>query len=152
MAFEFLRSYIENNDTKKDIKKLEKVVSKINGFTEAIGKLSDEQLQAKTDEFKGRLAKGETLDDLLPEAYAVVREASTRVLGMRHFDVQLMGGIILHQGRIAEMKTGEGKTLVATLPVYLNALTGKGVHVITVNDYLATRDSEQMGKLYNFWA
>lgn len=150
MAFEFLRSYIENNDTKKDIKKLEKVVSKINGFTEAIGKLSDEQLQAKTDEFKGRLAKGETLDDLLPEAYAVVREASTRVLGMRHFDVQLMGGIILHQGRIAEMKTGEGKTLVATLPVYLNALTGKGVHVITVNDYLATRDSEQMGKLYNF--
>lgn len=125
MAFEFLRSYIENNDTKKDIKKLEKVVSKINGFTEAIGKLSDEQLQAKTDEFKGRLAKGETLDDLLPEAYAVVREASTRVLGMRHFDVQLMGGIILHQGRIAEMKTGEGKTLVATLPVYLNALTGK---------------------------
>ena len=93
MAFEFLRSYIENNDTKKDIKKLEKVVSKINGFTEAIGKLSDEQLQAKTDEFKGRLAKGETLDDLLPEAYAVVREASTRVLGMRHFDVQLMGGI-----------------------------------------------------------
>ena len=150
MAFEFLRSYIENNDTKKDIKKLEKVVSKINGFTEAIGKLSDEQLQAKTDEFKGRLAKGETLDDLLPEAYAVVREASARVLGMRHFDVQLMGGIILHQGRIAEMKTGEGKTLVATLPVYLNALTGKGVHVITVNDYLATRDSEQMGKLYNF--
>ena len=150
MAFEFLRSYIENNDTKKDIKKLEKIVAKINGFTEAIGKLSDEQLQAKTDEFRGRLAKGETLDDLLPEVYAVVREASTRVLGMRHFDVQLMGGIILHQGRIAEMKTGEGKTLVATLPVYLNALTGKGVHVITVNDYLATRDSEQMGKLYNF--
>jgi len=150
VAFEFLRSYIENNDTKKDIKKLEKIVAKINGFTEAIGKLSDEQLQAKTDEFRGRLAKGETLDDLLPEAYAVVREASTRVLGMRHFDVQLMGGIILHQGRIAEMKTGEGKTLVATLPVYLNALTGKGVHVITVNDYLATRDSEQMGKLYNF--
>ena len=150
MAFEFLRSYIENNDTKKDIKKLEKIVAKINGFTEAIGKLSDEQLQAKTDEFRGRLAKGETLDDLLPEAYAVVREASTRVLGMRHFDVQLMGGIILHQGRIAEMKTGEGKTLVATLPVYLNALTGKGVHVITVNDYLATRDSDQLGKLYNF--
>ncbi|MBQ5369439.1 MAG: preprotein translocase subunit SecA, partial [Peptococcaceae bacterium] len=108
------------------------------------------ELQAKTDEFKARLANGETLDQLLPEAYAVVREASTRVLGMRHFDVQLMGGVILHQGRIAEMKTGEGKTLVATLPVYLNALTGKGVHVITVNDYLATRDSEQMGKLYNF--
>lgn len=150
MAFEFLRSYIENSDTKKDIKKLEKVVAKINGFTDAIAKLSDEQLQAKTGEFKERLAKGETLDDLLPEAYAVVREASDRVLGLRHFDVQLMGGVILHQGRIAEMKTGEGKTLVATLPVYLNALTGKGVHVITVNDYLATRDSEQMGKLYNF--
>ncbi len=150
MAFEFLRSYIENSDTKKDIKKLEKIVAKINGFTDAIAKLSDEQLQAKTGEFKERLVKGETLDDLLPEAYAVVREASDRVLGMRHFDVQLMGGVILHQGRIAEMKTGEGKTLVATLPVYLNALTGKGVHVITVNDYLATRDSEQMGKLYNF--
>lgn len=150
MAFEFLREYIENSDTKKDIKKLQKVVAKINGFTDAIAQLSDEQLQRKTTEFKERLAKGETLDDLLPEAYAVVREASDRVLGMRHFDVQLMGGVILHQGRIAEMKTGEGKTLVATLPVYLNALTGKGVHVITVNDYLATRDSEQMGKLYNF--
>lgn len=150
MAFEFLRSYIEKNDTKKDIKKLEKQVAQINSFTDAVAKLSDEQLRAKTDEFKQRLAKGETLDDILPEAYAVVREASTRVLGMRHFDVQLMGGIILHQGRIAEMKTGEGKTLVATLPVYLNALTGKGVHVITVNDYLATRDSEQMGQLYNF--
>ena len=150
MAFEFLRGYIENSDTKKDIKKLEKEVAKINTFTDAIAKLSDAELKAKTDEFKTRLANGETLDQLLPEAYAVVREASTRVLGMRHFDVQLMGGVILHQGRIAEMKTGEGKTLVATLPVYLNALTGKGVHVITVNDYLATRDSEQMGKLYNF--
>ncbi|MBQ2369548.1 MAG: preprotein translocase subunit SecA [Peptococcaceae bacterium] len=141
---------MENSDTKKDIKKLEKEVAKINAFTDAVAKLSDSELQAKTDEFKARLANGETLDQLLPEAYAVVREASTRVLGMRHFDVQLMGGVILHQGRIAEMKTGEGKTLVATLPVYLNALTGKGVHVITVNDYLATRDSEQMGKLYNF--
>ncbi len=150
MAFEFLRSFIENNDTKKDIKKLEKQVAQINTFTDAVAKLSDEQLRAKTDEFKSRLAKGESLDNILPEAYAVVREASTRVLGMRHFDVQLMGGIVLHQGRIAEMKTGEGKTLVATLPVYLNALTGKGVHVITVNDYLATRDSEQMGQLYNF--
>jgi len=150
VAFEFLRGYIENSDTKKDIKKLQKVVAKINSFTDAVAQLSDEQLQEKTVEFKQRLAKGETLDDLLPEAYAVVREASDRVLGMRHFDVQLMGGVILHQGRIAEMKTGEGKTLVATLPVYLNALTGKGVHVITVNDYLATRDSEQMGKLYNF--
>ncbi len=150
MAFEFLRSFIENNDTKKDIKKLEKQVAQINTFTDAVAKLSDEQLRAKTDEFKSRLANGETLDNILPEAYAVVREASSRVLGMRHFDVQLMGGIVLHQGRIAEMKTGEGKTLVATLPVYLNALTGKGVHVITVNDYLATRDSEQMGQLYNF--
>lgn len=150
MAFEFLRGYIENSDTKKDIKKLEKEVAKINAFTDAVAKLTDEQLQAKTDEFKSRLNNGETLEQLLPEAYAVVREASTRVLGMRHFDVQLMGGVVLHQGRIAEMKTGEGKTLVATLPVYLNALTGKGVHVITVNDYLATRDSEQMGKLYNF--
>lgn len=150
MAFEFLRGYIEKSDTKKDIKKLEKIVDEINMHTDAIAKLSDEQLQAKTAEFKERLAKGASLDDLLSEAYAVVREASSRVLGMRHFDVQLMGGIILHQGRIAEMKTGEGKTLVATLPVYLNALTGKGVHVITVNDYLATRDSEQMGQLYNF--
>ena len=150
MAFEFLRSFIENNDTKKDIKKLDKYVAQINGFADAMSKLSDEALRAKTDEFKSRLAKGETLDQILPEAYAVVREASTRVLGMRHFDVQMMGGVVLHQGRIAEMKTGEGKTLVATLPVYLNALTGKGVHVITVNDYLATRDSEQMGKLYNF--
>ncbi|MBQ5703152.1 MAG: preprotein translocase subunit SecA [Peptococcaceae bacterium] len=150
MAFEFLRSFIENNDTKKDIKKLDKYVAQINSFADAMSKLSDEALRAKTDEFKSRLAKGETLDQILPEAYAVVREASTRVLGMRHFDVQMMGGVVLHQGRIAEMKTGEGKTLVATLPVYLNALTGKGVHVITVNDYLATRDSEQMGKLYNF--
>ena len=150
MAFEFLRSFIENNDTKKDIKKLDKYVAQINSFADAMSKLSDDALRAKTDEFKSRLAKGETLDQILPEAYAVVREASTRVLGMRHFDVQMMGGVVLHQGRIAEMKTGEGKTLVATLPVYLNALTGKGVHVITVNDYLATRDSEQMGKLYNF--
>lgn len=150
MAFDFLKTFIDSNDTKKDIKKLEKVVEKINSFTDKIAALSDEQLQGKTEEFRGRLDKGETLDDLLPEAYAVVREASSRVLGMRHFDVQLMGGITLHQGRIAEMKTGEGKTLVATLPVYLNALSGKGVHVITVNDYLATRDSEQMGQLYNF--
>ena len=113
-------------------------------------KLSDSELRAKTDYFKAQLKKEKTLDDILPEAFAVVREASRRVLGMRHFDVQLIGGIILHQGRIAEMKTGEGKTLVATLPVYLNALTGKGVHVITVNDYLAKRDSEWMGKLYKF--
>ena len=115
-----------------------------------ISKLSDGELRGKTEYFKKQLKEGKTLDDILPEAFAVVREASKRVLGMRHFDVQLIGGIILHQGRIAEMRTGEGKTLVATLPVYLNALTGKGVHVITVNDYLAKRDSEWMGKLYKF--
>ena len=123
--------------SEKEVKRIMPLVQKINGLEESIQKLSDAELRAKTDEFKERLQKGETLDDLLPEAFAVVREASKRVLGMRHFDVQLIGGIILHQGRIAEMKTGEGKTLVATLPVYLNALTGKGVHVITVNDYLA---------------
>ena len=110
--------------------------------------MTDEELQAKTPEFKERLAKGETLDDILPEAFAALREASARVLNMRHFPVQIIGGIVLHQGRIAEMRTGEGKTLVATLPAYLNALTGKGVHIVTVNDYLARRDSEWMGKLY----
>lgn len=139
-----------SDDNKKDIKKLQKTVDKINALEPQMESLSDEELKGKTAEFKARLAKGETLDDLLVEAFAVVREASKRVLGMRHFDVQLMGGIVLHQGRISEMKTGEGKTLVATLPLYLNALTGKGVHLITVNDYLATRDSEQMGQLYNF--
>ena len=125
-------------------------MEKINNLEDEISKLSDKDLRGKTQEFKDRLEKGETLDDMLPEAFAVVREASKRVLGMRHFDVQLIGGIILHQGRIAEMKTGEGKTLVATLPVYLNALNGKGVHVVTVNDYLAKRDSEWMGKIYKF--
>ncbi len=139
-----------SDDNKKDIKKLEKAVARINALEPQMEALSDEELQGKTAEFKERLANGQTLDDILEEAFAVVREASKRVLGMRHFDVQLMGGMVLHQGRIAEMKTGEGKTLVATLPIYLNALTGKGVHLITVNDYLATRDSEQMGKLYNF--
>ncbi len=136
--------------SEKEVKRVKPLVNKINELEPDIEKLSDKELRGKTDEFKGRLEKGETLDDLLPEAFAVVREASKRVLGMRHFDVQLIGGIILHQGRIAEMKTGEGKTLVATLPVYLNALTGKGVHVITVNDYLAKRDSEWMGKVYKF--
>ena len=136
--------------SEKEVKRVRPLVKKINELEPDMQKLSDKELRAKTDEFKGRLEKGETLDDLLPEAFAVVREAAKRVLGMRHFDVQLIGGIILHQGRIAEMKTGEGKTLVATLPVYLNALTGKGVHVITVNDYLAKRDSEWMGKVYKF--
>ena len=136
--------------SEKEVKRVMPLVEKINGLEEEISKLSDSELRAKTDYFKEQLKNGKTLDDILPEAFAVVREASKRVLGMRHFDVQLIGGIILHQGRIAEMKTGEGKTLVATLPVYLNALEGKGVHVITVNDYLAKRDSEWMGKLYKF--
>ena len=145
----FLQRLLGNNNA-KEIKKMRAIADHINEIEPNYVKLSDANLVAKTDEFKRRLQKGETLDDLLPEAFAVVREASKRVLGMRHFDVQLMGGICLHNGNIAEMRTGEGKTLVATLPVYLNALTGKGVHVVTVNDYLATRDSEQMGRLYNF--
>ena len=136
--------------SEKEVKRVMPIVAKINSLEEEISKLSDSELIAKTPYFKEQLKNGKTLDDILPEAFAVVREASKRVLGMRHFDVQLIGGIILHQGRIAEMKTGEGKTLVATLPVYLNALTGEGVHVITVNDYLAKRDSEWMGKLYKF--
>ena len=136
--------------SQKEVKKVMPIVAKINSLEDSLSTLTDKELTGKTNEFKERLAKGEKLDDILPEAFAVVREASKRVLGMRHFDVQLIGGIILHQGRIAEMKTGEGKTLVATLPVYLNALTGEGVHVITVNDYLAKRDSEWMGKLYKF--
>ena len=136
--------------SEKEVKRVMPLVNKINGLEPEMEKLSDEELRKKTDYFKKELKDGKTLYDILPEAFAVVREASKRVLGMRHFDVQLIGGIILHQGRIAEMKTGEGKTLVATLPAYLNALTGEGVHVITVNDYLAKRDSEWMGKLYNF--
>ena len=134
----------------REIKRILPIVDKIEAIEEDLKKLSDDELRAKTDEFKSRLKSGETLDDILPEAFATVAEASSRVLGMRHFRVQLIGGIIIHQGRIAEMKTGEGKTLVATLPVYLNALEGKGVHVVTVNDYLAKRDSIWMGKLYNF--
>ena len=132
------------------IKQLNKVVAQIGGYESDLQALSDEQLQAKTAEFKQRLEKGETLDDLLPEVFAVVREAGVRVLGMRHFDVQLIGGMVLHQGKIAEMRTGEGKTLMSTLPAYLNALSGKGVHVVTVNDYLAKRDAEWMGRLFNF--
>jgi preprotein translocase subunit SecA len=132
------------------VKGFDKPVAKINALEPAMAKLSDEQLRGKTVEFRERLAKGETLDDLLPEAFATVREAAKRTLGQRHFDVQLKGGMVLHQGKIAEMKTGEGKTLVATLAVYLNALPGKGVHVVTVNDYLARRDAEWMGRVYNF--
>ena len=145
-----LVSKIFGTYSEKEVKRVMPIVNKINSLESEISSLTDEQLTNKTKEFKEELEKGKTLDDILPEAFAVVREASKRVLGMRHFDVQLIGGIILHQGRIAEMKTGEGKTLVATLPVYLNALTGKGVHVITVNDYLAKRDSEWMGKVYKF--
>lgn len=144
----FLKNLLDDNA--KEVKKLSKQVETISALEPQMQALSDEALQAKTVEFKQRLAKGEDLDDLLPEAFAVVREASWRVLKMRHFDVQLIGGMVLHQGRIAEMKTGEGKTLVATLPAYLNALTGRGVHIITVNDYLATRDSEWMGQIYRF--
>ena len=143
---------IFGNYSEKEIKKIKPIVTKIEALGPQYESLSDEELRAKTQEFKDRLANGETLDDILPEAYAVVREASSRahVLNMKHFPVQLMGGIIMHQGRIAEMKTGEGKTLVATLPAYLNALEGKGVHVVTVNDYLAQRDANQMGQVYRF--
>ena len=134
----------------REVKKLQPLVDRINSLESEIKALSDAELKAKTPKFKERLERGESLDELLPEAFAVTREAALRVLGLRPFDVQLMGGIVLHQGKIAEMKTGEGKTLVATMPVYLNALTGRGVHVVTVNDYLATRDSEWMGQVYRF--
>ena len=133
--------------SERELKRVYPIVDKIEALEPEISKLTDEQLKGKTDEFKERLKNGETLDDLLVEAYAVVREAAKRVLGMRHFRVQLVGGVILHQGRIAEMRTGEGKTLVSTLPAYLNALEGKGVHIVTVNDYLAHRDAEWMGQV-----
>jgi preprotein translocase subunit SecA len=132
------------------IKQYYQVVARINALEPAMQALDDDALRAKTDEFRARLGAGETLDDLLPEAFAVVREASVRVYGMRHFDVQLIGGMVLHDGKIAEMRTGEGKTLVATLPAYLNALSGNGVHVITVNDYLASRDAEWVGRVHRF--
>lgn len=132
------------------LKRIRPLVSAINDREARLQELSDAELQAQTARFKERLEQGESLDDLLPDAFATVREASRRVTGMRHFDVQLIGGIALHHGRIAEMRTGEGKTLVATLPVYLNALTGRGVHVVTVNDYLAKRDADWMGKIYRF--
>ena len=138
------------NYSEREIKRIMPLQTKVLALEEEYRKLTDAELRAKTDEFKDRLAKGETLDDILPEAFATCREAADRVLGMRHFPVQIIGGIVLHQGRISEMKTGEGKTLVATLPAYLNALSGKGVHIVTVNDYLAKRDSEWMGKLYRF--
>ena len=134
----------------RSLKAYQRRVPQINALEPAMAALSDEALRAKTVEFRERLADGATLDELLPEAFAVVREAGKRTLGQRHFDVQLVGGMVLHDGKIAEMKTGEGKTLVATLPVYLNALAGKGVHVVTVNDYLARRDAEWMGQIYQF--
>ncbi len=149
MPLNFL-THIFGSRNERLLKQYRKTVAQINALEPALEKLSDEALRAKTDEFKSRLSQGATLDELLPEAYAVVREASKRVMKMRHFDVQLLGGISLHQGKISEMRTGEGKTLTATLPVYLNALTGRGVHVVTVNDYLANRDAQWMSRLYNF--
>src|SRR5215471_9762789 len=133
----------------RELKRLVPVVAQVNALEPSIKALTDEQLRGKTAEFRERVSQGEALDDLLPEVFAVVREAGRRTLNMRHFDVQLIGGAVLHKGRIAEMKTGEGKTLVATLPAYLNALEGKGVHVVTVNDYLARRDAEWMGQIYS---
>ncbi len=146
-----LISFITGSDNRKHLKKLEAIALKVEDYEEEYKKLSDDQLKAKTEEFRRRYKENyETLDDLLPEAFATVREASWRVLGMRHFHVQILGGITLHQGRIAEMRTGEGKTLVSTLPAYLNAVTGEGVHIVTVNDYLAKRDAEWMGKVHRF--
>jgi preprotein translocase subunit SecA len=132
------------------VKELEKIANQVNKFEAEISALDDNALRSKTDKFKERIANGESLDSILPEAFAVVREAAKRTLGQRHYDVQLMGGAALHKGNISEMRTGEGKTLVSTLPAYLNALTGKGVHIVTVNDYLAERDSEWMGRVHRF--
>lgn len=148
IVLQFLKKKFDPNA--REIKRLAERVKQINSLEADCQKLSDDELRGKTDEFRERIERGETIDQILPEAFAVVREAARRTLNMRHFDVQLMGGMVLHEGRIAEMKTGEGKTLVATLPVYLNALTGRGVHVVTVNDYLARRDAEWMGQVYNF--
>src|SRR5438093_7910082 len=139
---------VVGTQNERELKRLRPIVMEVNAFEPAIKALSDEQLRGKTAEFRQRVANGESLDELLPEAFAVVREAGRRVLGMRHFDVQLIGGMVLHGGKIAEMKTGEGKTLVGTLPGYLNSLEMRGVHVVTVNDYLAKRDSDWMGRIY----
>jgi len=144
----FLKAMFDGNE--RELTKLRRTVVATNAFEPRVAPLSDDELKAKTPEFKARLAAGESLDALLPEVFAVCREAGKRVLGMRHFDVQLMGGHVLHEGKVAEMKTGEGKTLVATLAAYANALLGRGVHVVTVNDYLARRDAEWMGPLYEF--
>src|SRR5437867_7803932 len=148
--FNVILTKIIGSKNERDLKKMQPLVQHMNELEPEMARLSDLDLAALTPKFRRRLADGETLDDLLPEAFAAVREAAKRVLAMRHFDVQLIGGMVLHHGMIAEMKTGEGKTLVATLPAYLNALEGKGVHIVTVNDYLAGRDSEWMGKVYRF--
>jgi preprotein translocase subunit SecA len=145
-----LATKIFGNSNDRKVKKYRPIVAQINALESETAALDDEALRGRTDTLKERVAAGESLEKLLPEAFATVREAARRTLGQRHFDVQLVGGMVLHEGRIAEMKTGEGKTLVATLPVYLNALTGKGVHVVTVNDYLAKRDAEWMGRIYTF--
>src|SRR5215470_10761645 len=145
-----LLAKVVGTQNERELKRLRPLVAQVNALEPSIQPLSDEKLRGKTIEFRQRVENGETLDELMPEAFAVVREAGRRVLSMRHFDVQLIGGMVLHKGTISEMKTGEGKTLVATLPAYLNALEGKGVHVVTVNDYLARRDSEWMGKIYRF--
>src|SRR5678809_1096506 len=145
-----LLAKVIGTQNEREMKRLRPLVAQINELEAGIRPLSDQDLKARTAHYRERVSRGEALDALLPEAFAVVREAGRRVLNMRHFDVQLIGGMVLHEGKIAEMKTGEGKTLVATLPVYLNALSGRGVHVVTVNDYLAKRDSEWMGKLYRF--
>src|SRR5581483_11909888 len=144
----FLKSIFDGNE--REVARLRRTVERVNVLEPAMQELSDEQLAAKTVEFRSRLESGEVLDQLLPEIFATVREAGKRTVGMRHFDVQIMGGQVLYEGRIAEMKTGEGKTLVATLPVYARALEGRGVHVVTVNDYLARRDAEWMGPIYQF--
>ena len=149
MANKFVTA-IFGDYSKKEVKRDKKTADKVLALEDKYAAMNDKELTSQTDILKGRLANGETLDDILPDAFAVCREGAWRVLGMKHFPVQIIGGIVLHQGRIAEMKTGEGKTLVATLPAYLNALTGEGVHIVTVNDYLAKRDSEWMGKLYRF--
>ena len=138
------------SSNQRELDKLKSIVNKINSLEDDIKKISDEKFPEKTLIFKENISKGKNIDDILPEAFALVREAAKRNLGERHYDVQLIGGVVLHQGKIAEMKTGEGKTLVSTLPVYLNALNNKGVHVVTVNDYLAQRDAEWMGKIYKF--
>src|SRR5712691_8906715 len=150
MPFQTLLAKVVGTQNERELKRLRPIVEQVNVFEPSIAALTDEGLRGKTAEFRQRLAQGATIDELMPEAFAVVREAGRRMLNMRHFDVQLIGGAVLHKGKIAEMKTGEGKTLVATLPAYLNALEGKGVHIVTVNDYLARRDSEWMGKIFRF--